>query len=48
MVTGFVEAQLLDNYVILEIIIRYRAGWRLAMPSQFLFCRGGASDGEIL
>lgn len=31
-VTGFVAKQLLDNCVILEIIAKHRAEWRLAMP----------------
>lgn len=31
-VTGFVDAQLLGNYVILEVIAKHRAGWGLATP----------------
>lgn len=49
MVNGFVEAQLLDNYVILEMFAKHRVGWRLAKPRRptpVLQRRG--HEGEIL
>lgn len=50
LVTGFIEAQLLDNYVILEMFAKRRVGWRLAKPRKPIpvLQRRGHRGGEIL